>query len=58
VSQLWSEPAASSLFADEQVLPEIDPAYAGPRVYAPRKPQATVLYKLRMCKRVSGLTKA
>jgi hypothetical protein len=42
----WAEPPVSSLFADEQVLLEVDPGYAGPGVYAPRRPQQTVLYKL------------
>jgi hypothetical protein len=46
MSLLWAEPPASSLFADEQVLLEVDPGYAGPGVYAPRRPQQTVLYKL------------
>jgi hypothetical protein len=46
VSLLWSEPPSGSLFADEQFLPEVDPAYAGPRVYAPRRAQQTVLYRL------------
>jgi hypothetical protein len=46
VSSLWAEPPSGSLFAEEQFFPEVDPSYAGPRVYAPRRPQQTVLYKL------------
>jgi hypothetical protein len=43
---LWAEPPTGSLFAEEQFFPEVDPSYSGPRVYAPRRPQQTVLYKL------------
>jgi len=46
VSYLWTEPPSASLYPDEQVIVEVDPSYAGPRPYAPRRPQTTVLYKL------------
>lgn len=46
MSSLWAEPPSGSLYPEEQYVPEVDPAYAGPRIYAPRQPQRTVLYKL------------
>ena len=46
MSLLWAEPPTGSLFADEQGLAEVDPGYLGPPVYAARRPQRTVLYRL------------
>ena len=46
MSTAWVEPPAASQIVDEQVFAQIDPPYRGPGIYARRRPQQTVLFRL------------